>query len=94
MADFGELLTTSGLIVADNITWLTFHSGYDFGYLMRSIMLQDLPKEEAHFFEIFQKLFPHCYDIKMLMRQPGPVNAKLSGGLQEVCFGILFTKKI
>ncbi|VDO21012.1 unnamed protein product, partial [Brugia timori] len=32
MADFGELLTTSGLIVDEHITWLTFHSGYDFGY--------------------------------------------------------------
>ena len=25
MEDFGELLTTSGLVVDDSITWLTFH---------------------------------------------------------------------
>ncbi|MCP9258280.1 CCR4-NOT transcription complex subunit 7 [Dirofilaria immitis] len=52
MADFGELLTTSGLIVDEHITWLTFHSGYDFGYLMRSILLSELPKEESQFFNI------------------------------------------
>ncbi|KHN82287.1 CCR4-NOT transcription complex subunit 7 [Toxocara canis] len=84
MADFGELLTTSGLIVDEHVTWLTFHSGYDFGYLMRSIMLQELPKEESQFFHFHKTLFPRSYDIKMLMKQPGPVSAKLRGGLQEV----------
>uniref|UniRef100_F1KRQ7 poly(A)-specific ribonuclease n=1 Tax=Ascaris suum TaxID=6253 RepID=F1KRQ7_ASCSU len=84
MADFGELLTTSGLIVDEHVTWLTFHSGYDFGYLMRSIMLQELPKEESQFFQFHKTLFPRSYDIKMLMKQPGPVSAKLRGGLQEV----------
>lgn len=86
MADFGELLTTSGLIVDHNITWLTFHSGYDFGYLMRSIMLSELPKEESQFFQFHRQLFPCSYDLKMLLKHPGLVNAKLRGGLQEVRF--------
>lgn len=85
MADFGELLTTSGLIVDEHITWLTFHSGYDFGYLMRSILLSELPKEESQFFQYHRKLFPCSYDLKMLLKHPGLVNAKLRGGLQEVC---------
>lgn len=42
---FGDLLTTSGLIVDERITWLTFSSGYDFGYLLKSITLGELPKE-------------------------------------------------
>lgn len=84
MEDFGELLTTSGLIVDSNVTWLTFHSGYDFGYLMRSILLSELPKEESQFFTYHKKLFPRSYDLKMLLKQPGPISAKLRGGLQEV----------
>ncbi|VDK60205.1 unnamed protein product [Anisakis simplex] len=94
MADFGELLTTSGLIVDEHITWLTFHSGYDFGYLMRSIMLQELPKQEVQFFHYHKTLFPRCYDIKMLMKQPGPVNAKLRGGLQEACWELFMEANV
>ncbi|MFH4974169.1 hypothetical protein AB6A40_000878 [Gnathostoma spinigerum] len=84
LEDFGELLTTSGLVVDDKVTWLTFHGGYDFGYLMRSIMLKELPKEEAQFFQYHKTIFPCSYDIKLLLKQPEPMNAKLRGGLQEV----------
>jgi hypothetical protein len=31
-----------------------------------------------------KKLFPNSYDIKMLLRQPAPMQAMLKGGLQEV----------
>ena len=48
---FGELLTTSGLIVDENITWLTFSSGYDFGYLLRTVINTELPKEVGQQFE-------------------------------------------
>ncbi|CAJ0603215.1 unnamed protein product [Cylicocyclus nassatus] len=81
---FGELLTTSGLIVDDRITWLTFSSGYDFGYLLKSITLGELPKEESQFFQFHRALFPKCYDIKLMLRMPGAFNTKLKGGLQEV----------
>ncbi|CAD6198159.1 unnamed protein product [Caenorhabditis auriculariae] len=81
---FGELLTTSGLIVDSRITWLTFSSGYDFGYLLKSITLGDLPKEEAAFFQFHRTLFPRSFDIKLLLRTPGCASAKLKGGLQEV----------
>jgi len=85
MEEFGELLTTSGLVVEDRVTWLTFHSGYDFGYLIRTMLLRNLPSEETtFFFKYHRTFFPRSYDIKILMRQPGPLNAKLRGGLQEV----------
>ncbi|GMT25464.1 hypothetical protein PFISCL1PPCAC_16761, partial [Pristionchus fissidentatus] len=81
---FGELLTTSGLIVDDRITWITFSSGYDFGYLFRTITLKELPKEENHFFNFHRLLFPKSYDVKLLLRMPGCQVAKLKGGLQEI----------
>ena len=33
--DFAELLMTSGIVLVDDIKWLSFHSGYDFGYLLK-----------------------------------------------------------
>ncbi|CAB3403563.1 unnamed protein product [Caenorhabditis bovis] len=81
---FGELLTTSGMIVDPRITWLTFSSGYDFGYLLKSITLGDLPKEEKQFFAFHRTLFPTSFDIKILLRTPNCASAKLKGGLQEV----------
>ncbi|KAJ2113537.1 CCR4-NOT core DEDD RNase subunit, partial [Coemansia sp. RSA 921] len=32
---FGELLTDSGLVLFKDVRWVSFHSGYDFGYLLK-----------------------------------------------------------
>jgi CCR4-NOT transcription complex subunit 7/8 len=50
MENFGELLTTSGLLVDRRITWITFHSCFDFAYLIKAIMLEKLPEDENDFF--------------------------------------------
>ena len=84
MEDFGELLTTSGLLVDKSITWITFHSCFDFGYLIRSILLGKLPEDEEQFSRLHKALFPTSYDIKTLIRQPATVAAKLKGSLQDV----------
>ena len=28
---FAEMLIVSGIVLLDNVKWLSFHSGYDFG---------------------------------------------------------------
>lgn len=33
---FGELLITSGVVLSSDIRWITFHSAYDFGYLLKA----------------------------------------------------------
>lgn len=78
--DFAELLMTSGIVLMDNIKWLSFHSGYDFGYLLKLLTDQPLPEEEAEFFELLRLYFPTIYDIKYLMKSC----KNLKGGLQEV----------
>ena len=32
MSDFNHFI--AGIVLLDNVKWLSFHSGYDFGYLL------------------------------------------------------------
>uniref|UniRef100_UPI00358EFCA3 CCR4-NOT transcription complex subunit 7 n=1 Tax=Myxine glutinosa TaxID=7769 RepID=UPI00358EFCA3 len=79
-AYFAELLMTSGIVLCDNVKWLSFHSGYDFGYLVKILTACNLPEEESEFFEILRLFFPIIYDVKYLMKSC----KNLKGGLQEV----------
>jgi len=78
--DFAELLMSSGIVLMDNIKWLSFHSGYDFGYLLKLLRDQNLPVDEGEFFELLRLYFPTIYDVKYLMNSC----KNLKGGLQEV----------
>ncbi|KAI7820718.1 ribonuclease H-like domain-containing protein [Kickxella alabastrina] len=49
---FGELLTDSGLVLFKNVRWVSFHSGYDFGYLLKLLTCAALPEDEDGFFRV------------------------------------------
>ncbi|KAI1309086.1 CCR4-NOT transcription complex subunit 7 [Halotydeus destructor] len=78
--DFAELLMTSGVVLNENIQFLSFHSGYDFGYLLKILTDLPLPEDESEFFELLRIYFPIIYDVKYLMKSC----KNLKGGLQEV----------
>ncbi|PVU93573.1 hypothetical protein BB561_003178 [Smittium simulii] len=80
---FAELLTDSGLVLLESIHWVSFHSGYDFGYLIKLLTMSSLPESEYQFFSLLNTFFPNCYDIKYLMRSCRPQSSK-RGGLQDV----------
>lgn len=63
---FGELLMVSGLVLDDRVKWVTFHSGYDYGYLLKLLTSQELPVDEKSFFELLHIYFPILYDIKYM----------------------------
>ncbi|KAF4791731.1 CCR4-NOT transcription complex subunit 8 [Turdus rufiventris] len=65
---FAELLMTSGVVLCEGVKWLSFHSGYDFGYLIKILTNSNLPEEELDFFEILRLFFPVIYDVKYLMK--------------------------
>eukprot|EP01101_Sappina_pedata_P007999 TRINITY_DN433_c0_g1_i1.p1 TRINITY_DN433_c0_g1~~TRINITY_DN433_c0_g1_i1.p1 ORF type:complete len:304 (+),score=90.15 TRINITY_DN433_c0_g1_i1:95-1006(+) len=65
---FGELLTTSGIVIDNNVKWLTFHSCYDFAYLLKMLIGRQLPEDEASYFNLLRIYFPAIYDIKFMMR--------------------------
>lgn len=71
---------SSGIVLNDNIHWVTFHSGYDFGYLLKLLTCQDLPDTQVGFFNLINMYFPTVYDIKHLMKFCN----SLHGGLNKL----------
>eukprot|EP01064_Diplonema_japonicum_P032385 TRINITY_DN6065_c0_g1_i1.p1 TRINITY_DN6065_c0_g1~~TRINITY_DN6065_c0_g1_i1.p1 ORF type:complete len:445 (+),score=92.81 TRINITY_DN6065_c0_g1_i1:51-1385(+) len=80
VATFAELLTSSGLVLSSDppVKWLSFHSGYDFGYLIKVLTNNELPSEEEEFFELMNTYFPLVFDVKYLLKQTG-------GALSDMC---------
>jgi len=78
--NFAELMITSGMVLAPETKWISFHSGYDFGYFVKLLTAQSLPTTEDAFFSLLRKWFPTVYDLKFLMK----ATKVLKGGLQEL----------
>ncbi|XP_031481827.1 probable CCR4-associated factor 1 homolog 7 [Nymphaea colorata] len=77
---FAELLMSSGILLNDAVHWVTFHSGYDFGYLLKLLTGQYLPETHTGFFNLISIYFPTVYDIKHLMK----FCDSLHGGLNKL----------
>ncbi|KAG6493831.1 hypothetical protein ZIOFF_048834 [Zingiber officinale] len=77
---FAELLMSSGIVLNDSVHWVTFHSGYDFGYLLKLLTCQNLPDTQVGFFKLIKIYFPTVYDIKHLMKFCN----SLHGGLNKL----------
>jgi CCR4-NOT transcription complex subunit 7/8 len=78
---FGELLMVSGLVLDDRVKWVTFHSGYDYGYLLKLLTTSQLPSDEKAFFELLKIYFPTIYDIKYMT---SIMDGHFMGGLQKL----------
>ncbi|KAF8044236.1 hypothetical protein BT93_A2273 [Corymbia citriodora subsp. variegata] len=82
---FGELLMSSGLVCNDEVSWVTFHCAYDFGYLVKTLTQRDLPDRLEDFLKLVRIYFgPKVFDVKHLIR----FCENLYGGLNRVCAGL------
>jgi CCR4-NOT transcription complex subunit 7/8 len=78
---FAELMITSGLVLTDDTKWISFHSGYDFGYFVKLLTSITLPASEDDFFDVLKLWFPSVYDIKVMVRV---FRDSSRGGLQDI----------
>ncbi|KAI2615460.1 CAF1-domain-containing protein [Hypoxylon sp. NC1633] len=65
---FAALFIVSGLVCFDDVKWISFHGGYDFGYLTKLLGDQKLANDESEFDKVMKKWFPTTYDVKHLMK--------------------------
>ncbi|CAI9755076.1 unnamed protein product [Fraxinus pennsylvanica] len=82
---FATLFMASGLSMAptwvnQNRTWVTFHSTYDFGFLVKILSLQNLPNDLSRFLELTRMYFGiNVFDMKQIM-----LFHQVHGGLERV----------
>jgi CCR4-NOT transcription complex subunit 7/8 len=62
---FGEIMMMSGLVLTEQIRWISFHSSYDFGYLLKVLTCSELPMDESSFLDLLHIFFPCIYDVKV-----------------------------
>ncbi|KAI0145823.1 CAF1-domain-containing protein [Hypoxylon sp. NC0597] len=65
---FAAAFIPSGFVCFDKIKWISFHGGYDFGYLTKILTNQKLANDESEFDKVMKKWFPTTYDVKHLMK--------------------------
>lgn len=91
--DFGALLISSGLVLDADVHWLSFHSGYDFGYLVKLMICKPLPQSQTDYYELLNAFFPSLYDIKFLLTHAGrkgtindeqPLTPEAQAALQKI----------
>lgn len=66
---FAELMIESGLLLDQSINWLSYHSGYDLGFLISLLTNDILPCDEKEFFWWCTKYFPNFFDLKHIGNQ-------------------------
>ena len=89
---FGEYLIVSGLVLNENIYWISFHGIYDFAYFLRSVTNLPLPETELNFFDMLRVYFPNYFDIRFLVRFNDEFRGSLSRLGQELNISRVGTK--
>ena len=78
---FAEQLMTSGLVLNPDIYWISYHGAYDFGYLLKLLINERMPKNEDDYIKTLGLYFHNYYDVKMLVKD---LEYYFNGGLNKL----------
>ncbi|AET40863.1 CCR4-NOT core DEDD family RNase subunit POP2 Ecym_7005 [Eremothecium cymbalariae DBVPG len=66
--DFAQLLVDSGLLLSDEVTWVSFHAAYDFGFLINILTDTAMPNNKEDYEYWVQKFLPNFYDLNVISK--------------------------
>lgn len=56
--EFSEFFIGSGIATNENLKWVAFHGGFDFGYFFKMLYGQEIPEKVEQFSELLKYFFP------------------------------------
>lgn len=81
---FGECMISSGLVLNEDVHWISFHGIYDFAYFLKIVTNLPLPETESAFFDTLGLYFANYYDIRYLVRYNDSFRGSLAKLGQEL----------
>ena len=87
---FGKILKESWLVLNPNIIWVSFHGSYDFAYLLKLLINENLPTTESEYIQLLGCYFPNFYDIKSLIKDN---DTYFHGGLNKLIYALDIKRK-
>ena len=88
--NFANKLLSSGLVLNPKFRWVSYQGSYDFAYLLRILIKDNLPETEEEFTKLLNLYFPSLYDVRMLIRD----NENLFyGGLNKLIANLEIKRK-
>ena len=81
LVEFSKKLMSSGLVLNPNMKWISYHGSYDFAYLLKLLLNDNLPEKESEFMNLLKMYFPAFYDVRIMIRDD---NNLFYGGLNKL----------
>ncbi|SCU77486.1 LANO_0A00496g1_1 [Lachancea nothofagi CBS 11611] len=63
--EFAQLVMDSGL-VSDDVTWVSYHAAYDFGFLVNMLMNNAMPNNKEDYVWWVHQFMPSFYDLNLI----------------------------
>ncbi|CAL9728545.1 poly(A) ribonuclease Pop2p [Monosporozyma unispora] len=86
--EFAQLMIDSGLLMDENITWITYHAAYDLGFLINILMNDIMPNNRKDFEWWIHKYMPNLFDLNLIYKvvrgfKYPPAQGKLQQQVQQ-----------
>lgn len=66
---FADEMISSGMVLNDDVHWITFHGAFDFAYFIKVLSNNKLPATLDKFKSLLKIYFPNVVDIKILLKE-------------------------